>query len=120
MVWKHMGLHTMIDSRTNSISEPAMKIMLHTERQLRGGRWCALFGSNDNMKRVLYFLVFLLFAETFQGCTLLVQPALTDAAMSKSPVTFSDPVLNQRRILLCGDISERVAEDTIEKLFYLD
>lgn len=64
--------------------------------------------------------VLLLLAWAFQGCTIVVPSPQTSVPQSGSSVTFSDPVLNQRRILLFGEISERVAAETIQKLFYLD
>jgi len=42
------------------------------------------------------------------------------AASTKVQIDFTDPVLNQRQILLLGDITPRVAEVTIQKLLYLD
>lgn len=72
------------------------------------------------MKHLLFLLAILLLVGTFQGCTVLLQPSPGDAALSRSSIDFADPVLNERRILLFGDISERAAEETIQKLFYLD
>jgi len=37
-----------------------------------------------------------------------------------SPVDFADPVLNRRQILLFGDIDDRAAERTIQKLLFLE
>jgi ATP-dependent Clp protease protease subunit len=41
-------------------------------------------------------------------------------AQAEARVDFTDPVLNQRRILLFGRIDQRAAELTIQKLLYLD
>jgi len=58
----------------------------------------------------------------FQGC---YTPHTTrtpekTASQADVRVDFSDPVLNRRQILLFGRINQRVAEATIQKLFYLD
>ena len=72
------------------------------------------------MKHIVHFLYALILAGFCQGCTIFVPPAQTSAPQSQPSVTFSDPVLSQLRILLFGDISQRMAEETIQKLFYLD
>jgi ATP-dependent Clp protease protease subunit len=73
------------------------------------------------MKRSAHFAALLLLAGAFQGCSILIQPdPAENTAKTAAPINFSDPVLNERRILLFGDITERVAQETIQKLFYLD
>jgi ATP-dependent Clp protease, protease subunit len=57
-----------------------------------------------------------------QGCytaqsTRALEKTVTQA---DARVDFSDPVLNQRQILLFGKIDKRFAEITIQKLLYLD
>ena len=58
----------------------------------------------------------------FQGCTT-AHPTRTPEKTASQPdvrVDFSDPVLNQRKIFLFGRMDQRVAEATIQKLFYLE
>jgi len=65
----------------------------------------------------------LLLAGLSQGCVINMTPEAKlggDAVPPRAAVNFSDPVLNQRRILLFGEITEAVAEQTIQQLFYLD
>jgi len=65
-------------------------------------------------------LIGLVFA---QGCTVMMESPPSDIASTmkaSAKVDFTDPVLNQRRILLVGKITDRVAEEIIRKLFYLD
>ena len=76
-----------------------------------------LFSVESRMKRFLHFVPVLLLIGTFQGCTLLVQPTQKDEVRPQTSVTFSDPVLNQRRVLLFGNITQPMAEETIQKLF---
>lgn len=55
------------------------------------------------------------------GCTIIMQPDdSASTAPSRRPIPFDDPVLNQRRIFLFGDVTKAMAEETVEKLFYLD
>jgi len=56
------------------------------------------------------------------GCSLrlLDSPRFVQSASPASPVDFTDPVLNRRQILLFGDIDDRVAERTIQKLLFLE
>lgn len=58
----------------------------------------------------------------FQGCYTPHPTRTPEKTVSQSDlrVDFSDPVLNQRKIFLFGRIDPRVAEATIQKLFYLD
>jgi ATP-dependent Clp protease protease subunit len=73
------------------------------------------------MKRGYHFLTILILAGALPGCTILVQERQTDGAPALRPaITFSDPVLNQRRIILFGEVTETAAEEVIQKLFYLD
>jgi ATP-dependent Clp protease protease subunit len=50
----------------------------------------------------------------------LSDPTGVQPAKSHSPVDFADPVLNRRQILLFGDIDEKAAERTIQKLLFLE
>src|SRR5215216_5554837 len=58
----------------------------------------------------------------FQGCYTPHPTRTAEKAASPADVRvdFSDPVLNQRKIFLFERMDQRVAEATIQKLFYLD
>ena len=47
-------------------------------------------------------------------------PPKPSQSVSDVRIDYSDPVLNTRKILLIGDINDRVAEIAIQKLLYLD
>lgn len=57
-----------------------------------------------------------------QGCYTPHQTRVPEKTVSQADarVDFSDPVLNQRQILLFGKIDQRAAELTIQKMLYLD
>lgn len=58
-----------------------------------------------------------------QGCTVMMESppsSLISATKASAKLDYADPVLNQRRILLFGKITDSVAEEIIRKLFYLD
>ena len=57
-----------------------------------------------------------------QGCLAIDDNSLrTDSdTLFRSTVDFNDPVLNNRQILLFGEINERIAEATVKKLLFLD
>ena len=58
----------------------------------------------------------------FQGCYTPHPTRTPEKTVSQSDarVDFSDPLLNQRKIFLFGRIDARAAEQTVQKLFYLD
>ncbi len=65
----------------------------------------------------------LLLAGVFQGCVFILptEETFSDGSMkSRTPVDYSNPVLNQRQIIIIGGLTEAVAEETIQKLLYLD
>lgn len=70
------------------------------------------------MKPFRYRAFAILAVAVLQGCAVLVDPGNEPTA--KARVDFSDPVLNQRRILVAGSVTETVAEATIRQLLYLD
>jgi len=68
-------------------------------------------------------LLALLFATLFQGgCTIQLfdAPRHTGDQNATAPIDFADPVLNHRQVLLFGDIDEKAAERTIQKLLFLE
>jgi ATP-dependent Clp protease protease subunit len=64
------------------------------------------------------FLIVLLPLAIFQGCTVLIDPGTLPP--SEAGVDFSDPVLNQRRIFVVGDITDVAAAKVIRELLFLD
>ena len=56
------------------------------------------------------------------GCMIQLSDPTPDVQTAKttSPVDFADPVLNRRQVLLFGDIDDRAAERTIQKLLFLE
>src|SRR5678815_88689 len=47
-------------------------------------------------------------------------PPKPSQSVSDVRIDYGDPVLNSRKILLIGDINDRVAEIAIQKFLYLD
>jgi ATP-dependent Clp protease protease subunit len=70
------------------------------------------------MKCIRYSVAALLASGVFQGCTILVDPGAMQRAEAR--IDFSDPVLNQRRILIVGKVTEATAAETIRQLLFLD
>jgi ATP-dependent protease ClpP protease subunit len=77
---------------------------------------------HQSVKPRASFLFALVFAALFNGgCTIqLFDSNDVWRAKTQSPVDFADPVLNRRQILLFGDIDEKAAERTIQKLLFLE
>jgi len=63
-------------------------------------------------------LAAVLAASLFQGCTVLVNPG--SAPQPEARTDFSDPVLNQRRVLVVGNITEATGAEAIRQLLFLD
>lgn len=57
-------------------------------------------------------------ASVLQGCTILVHPPPT--AESEVPIDFADPMLDDRRVMVAGTITEATAAATIRRLLFLD
>ena len=75
------------------------------------------------VKRRASFLFILLCVALFQsGCVIQLSDSALSGPHSKTPVPvdFADPVLNRRQILVFGDIDEKLAERTIQKLLFLE
>jgi len=72
------------------------------------------------MKRLYTALLLSVLALFLSGCVLYYNEKAGGSSREARPIDYSDPVLNQRQILLIGEITQDVAEDTIQKLLYLD
>jgi ATP-dependent Clp protease, protease subunit len=73
------------------------------------------------MKRLSPILLLCALALLIPGCAVYYNGQNDNASFrDQRPVDFSDPVLNRRQVLLIGGITEDVAEETIQKLLYLD
>jgi ATP-dependent protease ClpP protease subunit len=70
------------------------------------------------MRPFWYGLEVIFAASVLQGCTVLVNPA--SAPPSEARTDFSDPVLNQRRVLLVGNITEATGAEAVRQLLFLD
>ncbi|HRI13403.1 MAG TPA: ATP-dependent Clp protease proteolytic subunit [Verrucomicrobiota bacterium] len=66
----------------------------------------------------LRYIATLLGVVASQGCSVLITPGTEPAQTVQTD--FSDPVLNQRRILVVGNITDTAAAETIRQLFFLD
>ncbi len=70
------------------------------------------------MKLSLALITALGLAALFQGCAFRLEPGYE--SFDPPAIDLSDPVLNQRRIFVTGNISEASAADTIRQLLHLD
>ena len=72
--------------------------------------------ASDKLTRLCAFVA--LAASVLQGCTILVHPPRMPPEASR--IDFSDPVLNQRRVFVVGEITESSAAQVIRQLWFLD
>jgi ATP-dependent Clp protease protease subunit len=74
------------------------------------------------MRILTNFLPVAASAVLLQGCytSRPTHPPEKTVSPSEARVDFTDPVLNQRKIFLFGRMDLRVAEMTVQKLFFLD
>lgn len=66
------------------------------------------------------FAALLLLACAVQGCSISMRTESPSGEGSDGWLELTDPVLNQRRIFVVGDITERSAAEVIRQLMYLD
>ncbi len=69
--------------------------------------------------KFVYSLILCSLALLLSGCAIYYSDNRPSRAERPS-IDYEDPVLNNRQILLIGEIDEDMAQDTIQRLLYLD
>jgi ATP-dependent Clp protease, protease subunit len=65
-------------------------------------------------------LLLVVLGALLQGCRIVPTFHQADGARAGTRIDFDDPLLNRRQVFLFGSIGQRAAEDTIQKLLFLN
>lgn len=96
----------------------SMSLGVSQSRQGRVFLWTRVTASGLRMKFLSRLFLSSLVLTLWSGCTILVEPR--GAPVVQPTLNLSDPVLNQRRVFVVGNITAASAAETIRQLLFLD